>query len=228
MSEIFVSVVTGTLNRLPMLRGMVESMRPALAGMESETIIVDGASTDGTLEWLRQQPDLTVIEQGKPLGIVLAYEAGFRATKGKYVVNLNDDCLIRGQPIRCAVQELEAHTDIGQFAIPYTTPSIPDKHHVEYVEVGNPGRRLLYANFGVTRRWLGDKLGWWRPDLYRHYCGDSHVSVAIQAEGFRVEICPEGYIDHIESVDSTRHENNQDPPIFQSFWSGVHFDTPTA
>ena len=75
--SIDVSIVSGTFNRLPYLKRMIESgrkaMRPAghvhaFEGVTWEFVIVDGGSTDGTLDWLRSQADVRVIEHGRLLG----------------------------------------------------------------------------------------------------------------------------------------------------------------
>lgn len=74
-TEIVISAVTGTYNRLALLQKMVTSVRQSVGGLLYEIILVDGGSTDGTLEWCRQQSDVMLIEQGKLLGAVEAFNA---------------------------------------------------------------------------------------------------------------------------------------------------------
>src|SRR5687767_6744818 len=52
-----ISIVTPCLNARHFIEGCVESVRHTLAGHDYEHIVVDGISTDGTLEYLRAQPD---------------------------------------------------------------------------------------------------------------------------------------------------------------------------
>ena len=46
-------VVTGTYNRLTMLQRMIASARKSAGTLPTELIVVDGGSTDGTLEWCK-------------------------------------------------------------------------------------------------------------------------------------------------------------------------------
>ena len=57
----YVSVVSGTYNRLSRLKAMVNSVRSSVGvGIPYEIVLVDGGSTDGTLEWARAQSDIAL------------------------------------------------------------------------------------------------------------------------------------------------------------------------
>ena len=62
MSQSIAAVVV-TYNRLEMLKSLIESIRRQTRRPD-EIIVVNNSSTDGTGEWLNQQPDLTVLTQG--------------------------------------------------------------------------------------------------------------------------------------------------------------------
>ena len=101
---IIISVVSGTYNRLKYLTQMVASVRLSVGvGIPYEIIIVDGGSTDGTIQWCRMQDDIVLIEQGKLLGAVKAFNAGFAIARGKYTIPANDDILFVNESIRCAI-----------------------------------------------------------------------------------------------------------------------------
>ncbi len=206
--SIKLTVVLGTLNRLSYLRNALASIGPSAAGLWSETevIIVDGGSTDGTLEFLRQCEDVRLIEQGAALGAVAAFNAGFRAAQSEYVAAFNDDAEYFGNTLELACSYLDSHPKCGQVAIPYRDPdnSIP---FVQYVWLGRQrGKvRARYANFGVTRRALGDQVGWWGD--YEHYAGDCELSANVWMAGYDVDELPGGEITHYSVVDSTRRDN---------------------
>ncbi len=58
-------------------------------GVPSETIVVDGDSTDGTLEVAKRHCTLAFQQQGAGYGIAL--KQGFEAASGEYIVTLDAD-----------------------------------------------------------------------------------------------------------------------------------------
>jgi glycosyltransferase involved in cell wall biosynthesis len=83
------SIVTPTLNRLSMLKEAVESVRRQ-AYTPVEHIIVDGGSTDGTREWVKEQSDLTFVPPPDK-GVYDAMNKGIAAARGDVVGLLNSD-----------------------------------------------------------------------------------------------------------------------------------------
>lgn len=78
-----IAAVVVTFNRLELLKQCVQSLRNQTYKLD-EIIVVNNSSTDGTIEWLNQQVDLTVITQensgsagGQFTGIKTAYEKGY-------------------------------------------------------------------------------------------------------------------------------------------------------
>src|SRR6266567_1857659 len=58
-----VSVILGSYNRLRFLKSTIASVRGNGISSPSEIIVVDGGSTDGSLEWLARQKDIILIVQ---------------------------------------------------------------------------------------------------------------------------------------------------------------------
>jgi len=100
-----VSIVTPCLNSARFIRETIESVA-AQDYPHIEHIVVDGGSSDGTLEILAQYPSLAVLT-GRDGGAADAINRGFRETRGEYFNYLNaDDVLLRGA-ISAAVKALE-------------------------------------------------------------------------------------------------------------------------
>jgi GT2 family glycosyltransferase len=81
---------------------------------------------------------------------------------------------------------------------------------VNSVNVGTPPRAFLYANFGVTRRELGQQVGWWGRHSH-HYGGDTELSLRIWRLGYSVlplTYQPNCFIRHYRAQDQTRIEND--------------------
>lgn len=83
-----VSIIIPTYNRLWSLPKAIESCRDT--SLVTEIIVVDDGSTDGTWEWLEQQPDLVTMRQENQ-GKDWAVNNGFAIAKGKYIRFLDSD-----------------------------------------------------------------------------------------------------------------------------------------
>ena len=105
-----VSIVTPAYNAARFIRETVESIRnqdyPAL-----EHIVIDGESTDGTLDILRQYPHLTWVSE-PDRGQSHALNKGFRRARGEIVGWLNADDVYQPGAIKAAVAFMQAHPDI--------------------------------------------------------------------------------------------------------------------
>src|SRR6266704_1692977 len=95
-----VSAIIVNYNSLEFLKPCVAALRQALAGLDSEILVVDNASTDGSREWLAST------------------QANNRATGesgGRYVLLLNPDTVPTGDSVRALVTFLDAphHASVG-------------------------------------------------------------------------------------------------------------------
>lgn len=196
------SIVLGTYNRLAYLTDCLRSIRHAVGQLNYEIIVVDGGSTDGTLDYLKKVPDLFWIAHGELKGCVKAYNDGFTAATGKYVAYLNDDLTVRPGTLQAACDILDTDKDAGIVAIQYSNNGGPMT--CGYTKVG--GGRYPFASFGVLRKELGERAGWF--DGYYHYFGDCHLSLSILDMGYSVYTLSEQYgIDHYAADNSVRGNN---------------------
>lgn len=84
VSEPVISVVTPSLNHGRFLRQTIESVA-AQTFRNFEHIVVDGGSTDGTVETLKEFPHLRWVSE-RDEHIVEAYAKGFAMARGRYIV----------------------------------------------------------------------------------------------------------------------------------------------
>lgn len=91
-----ISIVTVVLNDLEGLKRTYASL--CHVDMDYEWIVVDGGSTDGTLEWLRSQPlPSGMVISEKDRGIYDAMNKGWLRSRGEWIYFLNaGDVLRRG------------------------------------------------------------------------------------------------------------------------------------
>ena len=92
------SIITINYNNLPGLRKTMESVF-AQSCQDFEYLVIDGASTDGSAEYVRAHADrLTYWVSEKDSGIYNAMNKGIRMAKGEYCLFLNSgDCLVDGK-----------------------------------------------------------------------------------------------------------------------------------
>ncbi len=110
-SQLTVSSLIISWNSLALLKSCIESLRKQTVRPE-QVVVVDNGSTDGSVEWLREQPDLEVIESMTNLGFAAANNLGFRACRQSAVLCLNADVVLHPGYIESCLQHLE-HPDVG-------------------------------------------------------------------------------------------------------------------
>jgi glycosyltransferase involved in cell wall biosynthesis len=206
---IYLSIVSGTFNRLKYVSQMVESVRRSIGvGLKYEVVLVDGGSTDGTIEWAKKQQDIHLIKHGKLLGAVKAFNDGAYAAKGKYVILANDDVEFLCDSLLRAYSYMEDHLAVGIGCF-YQDRGGRD-WHLEYMPVVDlQGRRTsaIYGQVCIVRKWLGDKVGWWGNYL-KTYGGDNELSCNVYEYGYDIEPIPCGFIHDLRVEDELRNINN--------------------
>ena len=55
------SIITPSFNSLRFFRETLQSIRSQRGDVQLEHIVIDGGSTDGTVEWLRDQRDIDIL-----------------------------------------------------------------------------------------------------------------------------------------------------------------------
>lgn len=214
-----ISIVTGTFQRRRFLANMIGSVRANVPlGIEYEVVIVDGGSTDGTLEWCRQQKDVRLIEQGELLGAIRAFCDGAKAAQGEYVLLANDDINLLPGSIMAALTHMERYPNCGGvgFADNRAAPGYETGFKVQTITVRTPDgheQNAVYAQVGLFRRWLGDLAGWWgadEPGFNGHtYGGDSFLSARIWEMGYTIDVVDEcKVLDHVPN-DDLRKRNTE-------------------
>ncbi len=83
------------------------------AGVETETVLVDNASTDGTSTWVQQKhPDVEVIELPENIGVA-ARQNGLARARGRYTMFLDSDAALTSGALPAMVSALDEHADWG-------------------------------------------------------------------------------------------------------------------
>lgn len=202
-----------------MLTDMVQSFRDnLLPGIQYEIVLIDGGSTDGTIEWAKAQSDVRLIEDGKLLGAISAFTRGAHAAHGKFVLLANDDIEFFPNSIMPAIVYLESNMKCGAVAFADNRPMRDNETRLDY-KVGHmlglrDGHKcsVVYAQVGLFRKWLGDKLNWWQGEHdemvgAQVYAGDNSLSAQIWNKGYSVDAVPECRVEDHIAMDGLRQIN---------------------
>jgi hypothetical protein len=210
---------------------MVKSVRQSVGQLKYEIILVAGACSEATHDWIRAQPDCVLIVQKQLLGGIIAYNAGAKVARYPYVQILNDDITVDGDSLARAVAFLEAHPEVGQVAF----------GHKYQKRGGDPQKPRVSGAFGylygqccMTRRCLGDLAGWWGDLGMKHYAGDACLGMWIWQLGYRVVRLPGCTVTDYEHDDAVRQKwsdaprlarngpgkGHPDTDIFMQYWKG--------
>lgn len=204
-----VSIVVPTFNRLERLCRCIDKIRQNLTPPH-ETIVVDGGSTDGSREWLAKQADLHVILEEQREGAVKAFNRGFRAAKGDYVMWLNDDAYPLPGAVAHAVTMLERPdlADLGMVAFYHNwncERNVLDRVEQQGITYAMCHvRGYPYANFGLLRRSLLETVGF-ADERFYFFGFDPDLSLKVQIhENLKVIGCRNALIHHDEHHDDRK------------------------
>ena len=106
------SVIILTHNQLPYTQQCLESVRLHTQA-PYELILVDNGSQDGTVEYLRQQNDVQLIENADNRGFPIACNQGIRAARGEQLLLLNNDIVVTTGWLERMLAALTSDASVG-------------------------------------------------------------------------------------------------------------------
>jgi GT2 family glycosyltransferase len=108
------SVIIISWNAKDYLLGCLRSLSTELQPLTSEIIVVDNASSDGSVAAVRQRfPSVVVIDSPCNLGFAQANNLGIERSRARYLLLVNSDVIVRPGCIGRLLSFMEEHTDVG-------------------------------------------------------------------------------------------------------------------
>jgi len=93
--EVDVSIIIPVFNQLEYTHACLASLQAVEEQPRFEVIVVDDCSTDGTSEVIMQIPGVVYLRNDSNSGFIASCNAGAKAARGKYLVFLNNDTLVK-------------------------------------------------------------------------------------------------------------------------------------
>jgi len=103
-----VSIIIVNYNTKELTQNCIDSIFENTIGVSFEVILVDNASTDGSVELFEQEQRIQFIKSDKNLGFGRANNLGYKYAKGNYIFLLNSDTLLLNNAIKMFYDKMES------------------------------------------------------------------------------------------------------------------------
>lgn len=199
----------------------IESIRNTLKPGSYGIYVVDNASTDGVLDYLRAQKDITLVENKENLGFAKACNIGVKATIGTIDENsdiflLNNDTRLCKDSLENLKKALYSSDDIGAVGSVSNYAGNDQRLELalsmpgEYVEYGNKlntepmdfpyEERVRLCGFAMLiRRKVWDTIGGLDEAFTPGYYEDDDFSMKLSKLGYRMLVVNNSFIYHAGS-----------------------------
>ena len=108
------SIIILTWNNLDATRRCLRSIRPVMERDDVEVIVIDNASTDGTVPTIRNlYPGIQIIANHRNRGISAARNQGFMKACGQYLLLLDNDTVASPEAIEGLENYMQSHPGVG-------------------------------------------------------------------------------------------------------------------
>jgi O-antigen biosynthesis protein len=210
------SIIILTHNQLDYTKQCIESIAKYTKEGSYEIIIVDNHSTDGTVEWLKQQNNIKVIFNNENLGFPKGCNQGIEIATGENILLLNNDTIVTKNWLDNLLACLYSSDDIGAVGpvtnsaayystIPVNYTSIDEMHQfAASYNVSDPNKweeRLKLIGFCMLiKREAVDKVGLLDERFTPGNFEDDDYSVRLRKAGYRLMLCKDTFIHHYGSV----------------------------
>ncbi|EGT4222904.1 TPA: glycosyltransferase [Clostridioides difficile] len=219
----FTSIIILTYNQLEYTKICIESIRKFTNPDSYEIIIIDNNSTDGTINWLKTQEDVTVIYNNENLGFPKGCNQGIKIAKGDNILLLNNDTIVTPNWLSNMNKALWSSKEIGAVGTVSNYCSYNQEIHVNYNNIEEMLEFAYNFNKSNTSLWyyrnklIGyclmikkevlDKVGLLDEIFTPGNFEDDDISFRMLLSGYKLFLCKDTFIHHFGSI-SFKSSNN--------------------
>lgn len=211
------SIIILSYNTIDYLQMCIESIRGFTEEGSYELIVVDNASTDGSSQWIAQQPDIRAIFNTENKGFPGGCNQGLAIAKGDDLLLLNSDVIVTPRWLEQLKKALYSSKDVGavscvtnkcsngqQIEMPYKEFDI--NLMLDFAEKHNHSNPQLWTmHFTLVgfcylfKREIYDAIGGLDEAFFPGNYEDDDYSFRINLLGYRTLLCRDTFIHHFGS-----------------------------
>ncbi len=200
LAQADISVIVVSYNTADMLGPCLDSI-DAAEGASPEVFVVDNASTDGSAELVaRTRPSARLLVNAVNRGFGAANNQALPMCRGRYIVLLNPDTVVRPGAFREMVAFMEAHPKVGLAGARLVNPDGTPQDSVSCRYPGQKHARGELSGLGgtiacvmgacqIVRAELMRRIGGFDEDFFL-YGEDQDLCLRIRREGYDI-----GYVE---------------------------------
>ncbi|MFO7721802.1 MAG: glycosyltransferase family 2 protein, partial [Bacteroidales bacterium] len=112
------SVIIVNYNVCHFLEQCLLSVDAACKDIETEVIVIDNNSVDGSVAMVREKfPSVQMIANGENVGFSRANNQGIRLSQGRYILLLNPDTIVEADTFAKCLEFMDSHDDAGGLGV---------------------------------------------------------------------------------------------------------------
>ncbi|MHB9093104.1 MAG: glycosyltransferase family 2 protein [Eubacteriales bacterium] len=210
------SIIILTFNELRFTKVCLEYIR-RYTSEPYELVVVDNASTDGTVEYLRGQKDIKLVINDKNNGFAKGCNQGIEIAAGDYILLLNNDTAVSPGWLGNMIVCLESDQSIGivgprsnyvkepqRLKVEYTTMDQIVSFSTQFNKVSDPSKwfelEMAVGFCMLIKRKVIDVVGLLDEQFGKGFFEDDDYCRRAKEKGFKIMCAGDTFVHHFGSA----------------------------
>ena len=198
--DTLVSIIIPHWNGIDVLSECIDSLNNTEYS-NSEIIVVDNASSDDSVNWIKNNyPKINIVQNDKNYGYAGGCNRGIKASKGDYIVFLNNDTIHEKDWLNHLVSFMENHSDCA--AVQPKILNYYERDRFDYAGGSGGHMDVLCYPFARGRLFLEQEIDNKQYDDDTNCFWASGTAIMVRKKYFlEVEKFDENFFAHMEEID---------------------------